>query len=146
MIDIGQWLKKLEKADCKKLNDLTKIKNRSTRVCSKATPNMTTKSTEGTGHSTVTFVLPDTLTVLLNSPSIPSLADIRQDAYIQQKVDQRIKELQQLSNPGMDTKIKSLRGGTVDIFVKHRVKWPHELVLAGNMKERVSHDQLTMGQ
>ena len=57
-----------------------------------------------------------------------------------------IKELQQLSNTGTDSKIKSLRGGSVDIFVKNRVKWPHEYVLAGNIKKRVSYDQLTMGQ
>ena len=46
----------------------------------------------------------------------------------------------------MDSKMKSLRGGTVDIFVKHRVKLPHEQFFAGNMKQRVSYDQLTMGQ
>ena len=26
------------------------------------------------------------------------------------------------------------------------MKWPHEHVLAGNIKERISYDQLTMGQ
>ena len=144
--DIGQRLKKVVKADCKKTNDLTRIKNRSTHAHSKPTPNMTTKSTESTVQPTITSALPDTVTVPFNFPSIPPLADIRQNAKIQQKVDQRIKELQQLSHPGMDTKIKSLRGGTVDIFVKHRFKWPHEHVLAGNTKERVSYDQLTMGQ
>ena len=45
-----------------------------------------------------------------------------------------------------ENKIKSQRGGTVDVFVKNRVKWPHEHVLAGSQKERVSYDQLTMGQ
>ena len=45
-----------------------------------------------------------------------------------------------------DNKIKSQRGGQVDDFVKNRIKWPHEFVLAGSQKERVSYDQLTMGQ
>ena len=39
LTDIGQRLKKLEKPDCKKSNDVTKHKNRSTRTRSKPTPN-----------------------------------------------------------------------------------------------------------
>ena len=30
--------------------------------------------------------------------------------------------------------------------MKKHIKWPHEYVLAGNNKERVTYDQLTMGQ
>ena len=146
LTDIGQRLTNLEKTDCKKSNDVTKHKNRSTRTRSKPTPNMHTKSTDSTGQSTVNSAVPVTETLPFNSITVPSLAEIRQNANIQEKVDQRIKELQQLSNTGTDSKIKSLRGGSVDIFVKNRVKWPHEHVLAGNIKERVSYDQLTMGQ
>ena len=146
LTDIGQRLKKLEKTDCKKSNDVTKHKNRSTRTRSKPIPSMSTQSTESTGQSTVNSAVPGTETLPFNSITVPSLVDIRQNANIQEKIDQRIKELQQLSNTGTDSKIKSLRGGSVDIFVKNRVKWPHEHVLAGNIKERVSYDQLTMGQ
>ena len=146
LTDIGQRLQKLEKTDCKKSNDVTKHKNKSTRTRSKPTVNMSTKSTDTTGQPTVNSAVPDTVTFPLNSVTVPSLADIRQNANIQEKVDQRIRELHQLSNTGTDSKIKSLRGGAVDIFVKNRVKWPHEHVLAGNIKERVSYDQLTMGQ
>ena len=145
LTDIGQRLQKLEKTDCKKSNDATKHKNRSTCTRSKATASMSTKSTASTGQSTVNSAVPDTVTFPFNSIGVPSLADMRQNANIQEKVDQRIKELQQLSNPGTDSKIKSLRGGAVDIFVKNRVKWPHEHVLAGNIKERISYDQLAMG-
>ena len=126
---IGQRLKKLEKPDCKKSNDVTKHKNRSTRTRSKPTPNMHTQSTESTGQSTVNSVVPGTETWPFHSITVPSLVDIRQNANIQEKVDQRIKELQQLSSTGTDSKIKTLRGGSVDIFVKNRVKWPHEHVL-----------------
>ena len=80
----------------KKSNDLTKIKNRSTLARSKATTKSSNKSTESTGHSTITSALPDTVKLPFNSVSVPSLADIRRNANIQQKVDQRIKELQQL--------------------------------------------------
>ena len=143
LTDIGQRLQKLEKTDCKKSSDATKHNNKSTRTSSKPTANMYTKSTS---QSTVNSAVPGTVTFPFNSVTVPSLADIRQNANIQEKVDQRIKALQQLSNTGTDSKIKSLRGGSVDIFVKNRVKWPHEHVLAGNIKERVSYDQLTMGQ
>ena len=144
--DIDQLLKKLENTDCKKSNAMTKIKNRSTRTRSKATQNITTKSTESTGHSIVTSALSDTVTGPFNTSNTPSLTDIRQNAQIQEKVGQRIKELQQLSNPGMDTKIKSLRGGTANIFVKHCIKWPHGHILPRNTKEQVSYNELTMGQ
>ena len=142
LTDIGQRFKKLEKTDCKKSNDVTKH----TRTRSKPSPNMYTKSTDSTGQSTVNSAVPVSESLPFNPITVPSLVDIRQNANIQEKVDQRIKELQQLSNTGTDSKIKSLRGGSVDIFVKNRVKWPHEYVLAGNIKERVSYDQLTMGQ
>ena len=35
------------------------------------------------------------------------------------------------------------RGGPVDIFVSHRVKWPHEYVLSGQNKDRISYNQLS---
>ena len=105
LTDIGQRLTNLEKTDCKKSNDVTKHKNRSTRTRSKPTPNMHTKSTDSTGQSTVNSAVPVTESLPFNSITVPSLADIRQNANIQEKVDQRIKELQQLSNTGTDSKI-----------------------------------------
>ena len=55
--------------------------------------------------------------------------------------------MQQISKTGTDPKLKAQRGGQVEVLVKkNRVKWPHEYVLAGNNKERVTYDQLTMGQ
>ena len=32
------------------------------------------------------------------------------------------------------------------MFVRTQVKWPHEFVLSGSSKERISYDQLTMPQ
>ena len=46
----------------------------------------------------------------------------------------------------LSNKVKSQRGGQVDVFVRTRVKWPHEFVLSGSSKERTSYDQLTMPQ
>ena len=33
--------------------------------------------------------------------------------------------------------------GSVDVFVSNRVKWPHEFVLSGQNKDRVSYNQLS---
>ena len=44
------------------------------------------------------------------------------------------------------TKNKSLRGGSVDVLVPNRVKWPHEYILSGSAKERVSYDSLSVTQ
>ena len=68
---------------------------------------------------------------------------MRQDAYIQAQVENRIQELAQMSKAG---NLKSQRGGKVDVIVKHRVKWPHEYVLTGINKERISYDQLNVTQ
>ena len=78
---------------------------------------------------------------------VPSLDYIKVNNEIQRSVEDRIKKLQQLTQKGMaESTIKSQRGGQVDFFIKNRIKWPHEYVLAGSQKERVSYDQLTMGQ
>ena len=76
LTDIGQRLQKLEKTDCKKSNDVTKHKNKSTRTRSKATAKMSTKSTESTGQSTVNSAVPGTVTFPFNAVSVSSLADI----------------------------------------------------------------------
>ena len=55
-----------------------------------------------------------------------------------------MQELSSLNKTG--TKLKSLRGGAVDVLVPNRVKWPQEYVLSGNSKERVSYDQLSITQ
>ena len=31
----------------------------------------------------------------------------------------------------------------MDFFVNHRIKWPHEYVLSGQNKDRVTYNQLT---
>ena len=38
------------------------------------------------------------------------------------------------------------KGGSVDIYVKERVKWDHEFVLAGNTKDRITYNQLNITQ
>ena len=73
---------------------------------------------------------------------MPSLQCISQDLFIQSQVDQRLRDLAQ--NTG--TKLKSLRGGPVEVLVLNRVKWSQEFVLSGLKKERIQYDQLSVVQ
>ena len=59
-------------------------------------------------------------------------------------MDQRLRDLAQNTTAG--TKIKSLRGGPVEVLVSNRVKWPQEFVLSGFKKERIHYDQLSVMQ
>ena len=62
---------------------------------------------------------------------------MRQNSHIQKQVEQRLREPTALQS-GTGQKIKSQRGG-VEVMVKNR---PHEFVLTGSTKERVSYDHL----
>ena len=73
---------------------------------------------------------------------IPPPVALRQEARIQEEVQQRLHELSEKIHTG-NGKIKSQRGGPVDLFVNHRIKWPHEYVLADQNKDRVTYNQLT---
>ena len=74
------------------------------------------------------------------------IESMRQDAILQAKVDERLQELSELAKTGTFSKLKSQRGGKVEVLVKNRVKWPHEFVLSGANKERVTYDQLNVTQ
>ena len=78
----------------------------------------------------------------------PSLERLRSHA-LQKKADQRIRDLDHTSNlSGTDskTKHKSKRGGNVEVSVKRKVSWPHEPILGGVSRQRVSYDQLSLTQ
>ena len=66
---------------------------------------------------------------------------LREEARIQLEVQNRLKQLADQAAPGTD-KIKSQRGGSVEVFVKNRVKWPHEFVLSGQNKDKLSYNQI----
>ena len=80
-----------------------------------------------------------------NVEQLPQLHTIRQDLLIQAQVEKRLKELAEAEKSGTQ-KQKSLRGGPVEVLVPNKVKWPHEYVLSGSHKERVSYDQLSIIQ
>ena len=68
-------------------------------------------------------------------PTIPAPGEIRNDEHIQHQVQERLKQLSENLSQGND-KIKSQRGGAVDVYVNTRVKWPHEFALTGTKKKR----------
>ena len=67
---------------------------------------------------------------------------LRHELNIQEQVQERLGHLSENAIPGKG-KIKSQRGGSVEVFVPYRVKWPHEFVLAGQHKDRVTYNQVS---
>ena len=70
---------------------------------------------------------------------IPPLDMLRQELQIQEQDQEILRHMAKNARPGQE-KIKSQRGD-VEIFVPHRVKWPHEFVLPG--QDLVSYNQLS---
>ena len=125
---IGKRLEKIENADCKKTSDRSKIKGKSVSKSKKVLINKSNPKVK----------IPD--------EKIPTLDSIKVDTMIQSKVEQRLQELSELAKTGTVQKLKSQRGGQVEVLINNRVKWPHEYVLSGLNKERVSYDQLSVTQ
>ena len=80
----------------------------------------------------------------VQAPQNPDLNVLRQDLSVQALAEQGLRQLQGAEKPG--TKNKSLYEGSVEVLVPNRVRWPHEYVLSGMSKERVSYDQLAITQ
>ena len=125
---IGNRLDKIENGGCKKTSDKSKIKS----TKSKTKKVINTKASQQFETS--------------NECKLPTLQSVKEDALIQLKVEQRLQELTELAKTGTSSKLKSQRGGNVEVMVKTRVKWPHEYILSGLTKERVSYDQLSVTQ
>ena len=125
---IGKRLDKIEGDACKKTSDKAKIKK--TKVKQQQVVNTTVKQQPKT----------------FDDLKLPTLQSVKEDALIQLKIEQRLQELTDLAKTGMNPKLKSQRGGNVEVMVKNRIKWPHEYILSGLSKERVTYDQLSVTQ
>ena len=126
--NLGKRLEKIEGKKCKKTSDRSKIKKSQKTV------------------APVTEISRSKVTLPQSAMSSTTLESMRQDAVLQAKVDERLQELTELAKTGTLSKLKSQRGGKVEVLVKNRVKWPHEFVLSGANKERVTYDQLNVTQ
>ena len=74
--------------------------------------------------------------------NIPPPRRLREEARIQEEVQNRLRHLADNVKPGMG-RIKSQRGGAVDVFVSQKVRWPHEFVLSGQNKDRITYNQVS---
>ena len=79
---------------------------------------------------------------------LPNLSDIRASKVIQKQIDRSIAKLAKNQCEGNENsqKLKSKRGGPVDVIVQQKVSWPHEHILGGQNRQRLTYDQITMPQ
>ena len=79
---------------------------------------------------------------------LPDLAHIRASKSIQKQIDRSIAKLSKTQCEGNENsqKLKSKRGGPVDVIIQKKVSWPHEHILGGQNRQRLTYDQITMPQ
>ena len=78
---------------------------------------------------------------------LPKLSYIRSSRQIQRQIDQSLAKLGKNPDRGNDPqKLKSKRGGPVEVTVHQKVSWPHEHVLGGQTRQRLTYDQINMSQ
>ena len=80
---------------------------------------------------------------------MPNLSALRSSVSVQKQVNAHSRELESSQDEtGMltDRKIKSKRGGPVDILVKHKIAWPRKAILGGVKRSNLTYDQLSMSQ
>ena len=126
---IGKRLDKIENKDSKTTADKSKVKSVKQKDCkskkSGKSAQATVKNNDHTGSNS---------------------HDLTDETLLQLKVEQRLQELSDLAKTGAHSKLKSQRGGAVEVLIKNRVKWPHEYVLSGVNKERITYDLLNVMQ
>ena len=127
---LGDRLDNMEKNKVKKTSDMSKVKSSASKTKRTKAP----VTTQG-------FDTDDPL-ASASVHNLPPPTRLREEARIQAEVQNRLRQLADNARPGTE-KFKSQRGGSVDVFVNKRVKWPHEFVLAGQNKDRISYNQLS---
>ena len=66
--------------------------------------------------------------------SLPKLSALRSSVSLQRQVDAHLRDLESSQDEtGMPNvgKIKSKRGGPVDVLVKHKIAWSYDFILVG---------------
>ena len=120
---IGKRLDKIESKDSKKTADKSKVKGSKSKDTK---PKKHSKATQPTSKP--------------SEHMGSNLGVLTDETLLQLKVEQRLQELSDLAKTDTNSKLKSQRGGCIEVLVKNRVKWPHEYVLSGLNKERVTYD------
>ena len=121
---IGKRLDALESNKCKKSIDKSKIKNKKGKVGQQKVSLSAHAQSADTVLLQSASTVPSVTDTQTNVHSLPSLSSIRQNANIQQQVDQRIHELSLLAKTGTDAKLKSQRGGQLKFISKIKSNGP----------------------
>ena len=79
---------------------------------------------------------------------LPDLSHIRASKVIQKQIGRSLAKLtkNQSEDNENSQKLKSKRGGPVDVVVQQKVSWPHEHILGDQNRKRLTYDQITMPQ
>ena len=105
---IGKRLDKIENVECKKTLDKSKIKG--LKGVSKSKKLLSAKSDLKSDAKPETQI-----------SKLPTFDSLKEDVMVQSKVEQRLQELSELAKTGTLQKLKSQRGGQVEVMVKNRV-------------------------
>ena len=130
---LGKRLNSIEKNSLqstgKKTNDTSKIKRSKTDSKAHVPPN----------RDQVTCMATPSIPSVGN---LPSFEQLKHESQIQEEVQARLKHLVDNAKPAKD-RIKSQRGGSVEVLVANSVKWLHEYILSGHTKDRITYNQLS---
>ena len=89
----------------------------------------------------------DSTDVSDNEVILPDLAHIRSSKSIQRQIDQSIARLgKKQEGNDQSNRIKSKRGGSIEVVVKQKVAWSHECILGGQSRQSLTYNQLTLTQ
>ena len=81
--------------------------------------------------------------------NLHKLSALRSSVSLQRQVDAHLRDLESSQDEtGMpkSRKIKSKRGGPIDVLGKQKIAWPDEAILGGVNRSRLTYDQLSMPQ
>ena len=76
--------------------------------------------------------------------SISPFSDLKWSKKSQNKVDKQISDLEKTPATTGNASMKSKRGGFDDVTVKHKVTWPHVLILGGPSWQRITYVQISL--
>ena len=78
---------------------------------------------------------------------VPSLSMLKSSKDIQQQVYSRLCELEEcFLHKVIKTEVKVKKRGSLECIVSKKVAWPHDSILGGTCKQRLSYNQLTWSQ
>ena len=78
--------------------------------------------------------------------NVLTVSELRASKRIQKKVDEKLAELEEIPKVKGNEVVKSKRGGAVEVVVKNKISWPHEMILGGPNRQRLTYDQMSLTQ